>query len=181
MLAFSAKSHGIVAGTEAREPETEAAQDAPFGAPLLIDSPTLFWYLVATRREVRNTHMNTDSLPNSNDLTIEFTSVPAYGSYVNLKGVVRDVDPEKVRVAVYIRVFGGWWTKPYWDAPATPIAPDGTFSVNITTGGQDDQASDVVALLIPAEYYPPGLRGEPELPAELLQKALARTDVTRST
>jgi hypothetical protein len=125
--------------------------------------------------------MATEPLPGSTDSTMEFTRVPAPGSYVNLNGVVRDVDPEKFRIAVYIRVLGGWWTKPYWDAPATPIAPDGTFSVNITTGGQDDQASDVAAFLIPAEYYPPGLRGEPELPAELLQKALARTDVTRST
>jgi len=124
--------------------------------------------------------MDTEPLPDSTDLTIEFTSVPAYGSYVNLNGIVRDVDPEKFRIAAYIRVFGGWWTKPYWDAPATQIAPDGTFSVNITTGGQDEQASDVAAFLIPAEYYPPGLRGEPELPAELLQKALARADVTRS-
>jgi hypothetical protein len=125
--------------------------------------------------------MDTEPRPSSDDLTIEFTSVPPYGSYVNLKGIVRHVDPEKVRIAMYIRVFGGWWTKPYWDAPATQIEPDGSFSVNITTGGQDDQASEIAAFLVPAEYYPPGLRGEPELPAELLQKALARSDVTRTT
>lgn len=125
--------------------------------------------------------MDTETLAGSNDQTIEFTRVPAFGSFVNLTGVVRHVDPEKCRIAVYIRVDGGWWTKPYWDAPATPIEPDGTFSVNITTGGKDDQASDVAAFLIPAEYYPPGLRGEPELPAELQQKSLARAEVTRST
>jgi len=125
--------------------------------------------------------MTTESTAGANGLTIELTSVPAYGSYVNLKGIVRDVDPEKVRIAVYIRVHGGWWTKPFWDSPTIPIAEDGTFTVNVTTGGEDERASDIVTFLIPAEYYPPGLRGEHELPAELLQKALARTDVNRTT
>lgn len=112
--------------------------------------------------------------------TLEFTNVPAYGSYVNLKGIVRNADAEKVRIAVYIRVDGGWWTKPYWDSPATAIAPDGSFSVNITTGGHDEQANEIAAFVIPGEYYPPGLRGEPELPAELVQKAVARASVTRA-
>ncbi len=125
--------------------------------------------------------MNTETLPDATDQTIEFTSVPAYGSFLNLKGIVRHVDAEQVRIAVYIRVNGGWWTKPYWDSPATPMGPDGSFSVDITTGGQDDQATEIAAFLLPREYYPPGLRGEPELPAELLQRALTRADVARST
>lgn len=125
--------------------------------------------------------MDTEARPGSTDQTIEFTSVPAYGSFLNLKGIVQHVDPEKVRIAVYIRVHGGWWTKPYWDAPATLVAPDGSFSVDITTGGHDEQATEIAVFLIPSEYYPPGLRGDPELPAELLEKALARADVARST
>ena len=112
--------------------------------------------------------------------TLEFTNVPAYGSYVNLKGIVHNVDTENLRISVYIRVDGGWWTKPYWDSPATPISSDGTFSVNITTGGHDERANEIAAFVIPGEYYPPGLRGEPELPAELVQKALAHANVTRS-
>ena len=111
---------------------------------------------------------------------LEFTSVPAYGSKLNLEGGVHNVDTEHLRIAVYIRVNGGWWTKPYWDSPATPISKDGSFSVNITTGGHDEEATEVAAFVIPEEYYPPGLRGEAELPAELNQKALARAHVTRS-
>jgi hypothetical protein len=111
---------------------------------------------------------------------LEFTNVPAYGSSVNLTGIVRYVKTEHVRIAVYIRVHGGWWTKQYWDSPATPISPDGSFSVSITTGGQDEQANEIAAFVIPAEYYPPGVRGEAELPAELIQKSLARARVTRS-
>jgi hypothetical protein len=112
--------------------------------------------------------------------TIEFTSVPPYGSFVNLKGVVHHADPASVRVAVYIRVHGGWWNKPYWDAPATELASDGAFSVNIATGGNDEEATEIAAFLLPAELYPPGMRGDIELPEELSQKALAHASVTRS-
>ena len=110
----------------------------------------------------------------------EFTSVPAYGSKVNLEGIVRHVDTEHLRIAVYIRVNGGWWTKPYWDSPATLISSDGTFSVSVTTGGHDELASEIAAFVIPEKYYPPGLRGESELPADLIQKALARLQVSRT-
>lgn len=111
---------------------------------------------------------------------LEFTSVPAYGSYANLSGVVHLRDTEHLRIAIYIRVEGGWWTKPYWDSPATPISRDGSFMVSITTGGHDEQANEIAAFVIPEEYYPPGLRGEPQLPAELIRKALARAQVSRS-
>jgi len=112
--------------------------------------------------------------------TIELTTVPAFGSYLNLKGIVRNVDPENARVAVYIRVHGGWWNKPYWDAPTTEIGPEGSFSVIIVSGGNDEQATEIAAFLVPAELYPPAMRGETELPAELFEKALAHVAATRS-
>lgn len=112
--------------------------------------------------------------------TIEFTSVPPFGSYLNLKGVARDADPASTRVAVYIRVHGGWWNKPYWDAPTTEVGADGAFSVAIATGGNDHQATEIAAFLVPAETYPPAMRGESELPQELFEKALAHVAVTRT-
>lgn len=112
--------------------------------------------------------------------TIELTKIPPFGSYLNLKGIARDVAPESVRIAVYIRVHGGWWNKPYWDQPATEVGADGTFSVSIATGGKDHEATEIAAFLIDAEIYPPAMRGEPELPAELFEKALAHVSVTRS-
>lgn len=111
---------------------------------------------------------------------IELTSVPALGSYLHLTGIVHHADTEHVRLAVYIRVHGGWWTKPYWDSPATSVAADGAFSVDITTGGRDEEASDIAVFLIPEDLQPPGLRGELELPADLISKALARAEVTRT-
>lgn len=121
------------------------------------------------------------TLAGATDSMIELTTVPALGSYLHLKGVVHHADAEHLRIAAYIRVHGGWWTKPYWDSPATPIAADGAFSVDIATGGRDEEASDIAVFLIAEDYHPPRLRGEVELPAELINQALARADVTRTT
>lgn len=120
-------------------------------------------------------------MPGATDSMIELTSVPALGTFLHLKGIVQHGDTEHARIAVYIRVHGGWWTKPYWDSPATSLAADGSFSVDITTGGRDEEASDIAVFLIAEDYHPPALRGEVELPAELISKALARADVTRTT
>jgi hypothetical protein len=115
------------------------------------------------------------------DPKIELTSVPALGSYLHLKGIVKDAEAGGVRVAVYIRVHGGWWNKPYWENPASAVQPDGSFSVDITTGGRDEEASDIVVFLIPEDYHPPGVRGEVDLPTDVIEKALARADVARAT
>jgi alpha(1,3/1,4) fucosyltransferase len=115
-----------------------------------------------------------------NTKPVEFTRVPAYGSKLNLEGVVRLPEIEGLRIAVCIRVHGGWWTKPSWDSPTAPISPDGSFSVNIATGGKDEQASEIAGFVIPADYQPPVFRGETELPAELIQRAVARAYATRS-
>ena len=124
-----------------------------------------------------------EQMQNSRDTTdpiIEFTHVPAYGSFDKLIGIARGIDPEQARIAVYIRVHGLWWTKPYWNAPLTPIAADGSFSVNITTGGRDEQAVEIVAFLFPADYQPRSLRGDPDLPDELSENALNQLAVSRT-
>jgi hypothetical protein len=125
--------------------------------------------------------MATQPSPDTTDPTIELTSVPALGSYLHLKGVVKNADAPRVRVAVYIRVHGGWWNKPYWENPASAVQPDGSFSVDITTGGRDEEATDIAVFVIPEDYHPPGVRGEVELPSDVVEKALARADVARTT
>jgi hypothetical protein len=58
---------------------------------------------------------------------IEFTFIPSYGSSLNLEGRVSNVDPDSYKVAVYIFIEGaGWWTKPYFAQPLTPIQSDST-------------------------------------------------------
>jgi hypothetical protein len=80
---------------------------------------------------------------------IEFTYVPPKGSTTNLEGKVCSVDPANYNVAVYIYIHGQWWTKPYWNQPWTSIKSDNTWQADITTGGDDPQASRIAAFLVP--------------------------------
>lgn len=107
-----------------------------------------------------------DSAPSN----LEFTYVPRYGTHENLEGRAFVEDPENYAVATYIKVNGGWWTKPYWAWPTVPILPDGTFVVDITTGGIDHLAREIVSYLIPHDHNPELRGGQPTLPALLEDK-----------
>ena len=111
---------------------------------------------------------------------IEFTYVPPYGSFDDLEGQVWHVQPDQYRVTVYIKVGSGWWTKPYWDNPLTFITCDGSWICDITTGGFDNEAIEIVAFLVGAGYDPPLAGGEPELPADLYQNAADIAQISRS-
>lgn len=111
---------------------------------------------------------------------IEFTYMPPYRSFENLRGRVLNVDPAKFKVAVYIKVGSlGWWTKPYWSLPLTPIQADLTWETDVTTGGVDNRFTQVVAYLVPNGYNPPLLGGQQSLPAELDQNAVAKVHTVR--
>ncbi len=111
-------------------------------------------------------------------LTIEFTYVPPYGSFDNLQGRVGCAIPADYQVAVYIYV-SGWWTKPYWAQPLTPIRSDGTWTTDITTGGTDQLATRIAAFLVPNGYNPPLMSGGQTLPTELFDNAVAYVMVDR--
>ncbi|HCU38478.1 MAG TPA: hypothetical protein DGT21_24585 [Armatimonadetes bacterium] len=110
--------------------------------------------------------------------SIEFTRVPPRGSSALLRGRAIGVDPGQYRIAVYIYV-SGWWTKPYWDAPLTPLRPDGTWSCDVTTGGIDESATAISAYLVPRGYAPPLLAGDGVIPDELERHAVASVAVRR--
>jgi exo-beta-1,3-glucanase (GH17 family) len=109
---------------------------------------------------------------------IQLTNVPPYGSSSDLRGRVLHVNPSDYAIAVYIYVAGGWWTKPYFERPKTYINSDGTFTVDITTGGSDQNAIIIKAFLIPRDYDPP-LAGGGGLPSVIQDQALASITVTR--
>jgi len=115
--------------------------------------------------------------------TIAFTHVPTLGSWGDdLTGVVQHVDPSKDAVFVYIYVpgAGGWWgPKPLWAVPATAIQSNGTFNVDITTGGIDNTATWITALVLPINYAADDLSGSGSLPVDLSQNALAQTAIQR--
>ena len=107
------------------------------------------------------------------DPSIAFTYVPPIGSTENLTGQVLHVLPADHAVVTYIYVGGGWWIKPYASTPLVSIAYDGTFIVDITTGGIDEEATRIHSFLVRKDYSPPILSGALTLPAELWENALA--------
>jgi len=116
----------------------------------------------------------TSTLP---PVSLVFVHVPPYGSSYDLSGVVRGLsNPSDYRVAVYIRVAGGWWTKPTFANPTVAIKSDGTWTVDVTTGGSDTKASEIVAFVVPAGYAPPSAAGSSRLPSIDAAVAFAQVD-----
>jgi len=116
----------------------------------------------------------------ASDAAIDFTHVPPYGSFELLEGRVQCVVPTDFKVAVSIKVRGGWWTKPYWDEPLTRVDPNGSWQCDITTGGIDEQATEIAAFLVPSGYSPPLMSGQRSLPAELRDDAVAEATAQRA-
>lgn len=110
---------------------------------------------------------------------IEFTYVPPIGSGNFLEGTVQGVEPDKYNIAVYIKVYGGWWTKPYFAWPLTSIKSDLTWKCDVVTGGSDSKASHIAAFLIPNTYSPPSLGGSGSLPQGLYDNSAAYVLVAR--
>jgi len=99
---------------------------------------------------------------------IEITWIPVYGSQENLQGHVT-VDPAAYHVATYLFLEGlGWWVKPFSAAPCTPIAADGNFEVDVTTGGVDNLAHRYAVFLLPLSDACPAAGGAAFLPDELI-------------
>jgi hypothetical protein len=113
------------------------------------------------------------------DPMLRFTYVPPVGSTDRLMGQVCGVDPAEYRIAVYIRVGAGWWTKPYWNAALTVINDDGSWSCTIVTGGADSTANRIAAFVVKADYDPPSMSGQSSLPADLYHAAVAYLEVDR--
>ncbi|MCX7887790.1 MAG: glycoside hydrolase family 16 protein [Verrucomicrobiae bacterium] len=111
--------------------------------------------------------------------SIEFTTVPAFRTFGDLTGRVAGITHTDHRIAVYIRVAGGWWTKPTFQKPLTPISPNLTWVCDITTGGNDHMATDIAAFLLRTNYTPPLARGELLLPATLFSNAVAIVKTNR--
>jgi exo-beta-1,3-glucanase (GH17 family) len=87
---------------------------------------------------------------NTNQFSFNFTYVPPYGSFDNVQGQTCGVFNQDYRIVLYIYVNSSWWVKPYANAPKTFIDPSGSWTVDYTTGGVDQSATEIRAYLIPA-------------------------------
>jgi hypothetical protein len=81
---------------------------------------------------------------------IWFTKVSPYGDANGYAwGRVSGVSVSKYVILTYLEVENVWWTKPGLAAPATTIAANGAWKVDITTGGIDRCATRVLVFLVP--------------------------------
>jgi hypothetical protein len=111
---------------------------------------------------------------------ILITNLPPYASFDDLAGVVSGANPASNAMAVFIYVPGyGWVSKPTCGQPLSLIHPDGSWSADITTGGSDQLATRVAALLVQTNYNEPCIDGAVFLPTNVFSKALAISVVTR--
>jgi hypothetical protein len=108
-----------------------------------------------------------------------FTYVPPLGSSDNLKGKVCQLDPAGHWIVVYIKVGNSWWVKPYANQALTVIQPDGSWVTDMTTGGNDSAAHELVAYAIRRGYDPPILLGNTTIPPSLEENAVGKISVTR--
>jgi hypothetical protein len=128
----------------------------------------------------KNTPAPSDSpVPLNSTPKIMFTYVPPLDSNEDLAGKVEGVNPDLYEVAIYIRVDGGWWTKPTFAEPKTPIASDGTWTCQYATGGNDQSATAIRAYLIPKGFNPPVAKGSTSLPSTLKNNAVVMVEATR--
>jgi len=83
-------------------------------------------------------------------ITISQATLPVYaGASGSITGTTSGVDPAKYKVACFLYVNGGWWTKPYADTPFTTITSTGAWTCNVVTGGSDNVATQYAAYLLP--------------------------------
>ena len=109
----------------------------------------------------------TADLVDAGNPCVQITGVPPRGATGNVEGKVSGVVPYCNRIVVYIYVDNGWWIKPYYNVPLTTINDNGTWSANIVTGGDDRNATSIVAYLVPSDYNPLMLTGSANLPESL--------------
>lgn len=90
---------------------------------------------------------------------IHLTYVPEYGSFDDIEGYVycddgTSFNPADYRVALYIEIDGlnQIYQKPTYDQPFVPIAKNGYFRADYTTGGIDEQAIIIHLLLVDSDY-----------------------------
>jgi len=120
------------------------------------------------------------TLGSPSDPWIEFTYVPYIGvaDYVHL--LIGNVSGySNYVIAAYINAWTGWWNKPYWDAPLTPINNDGTAEFWYVTGGVDITASSMMVFLLRQGATPPQMSGQCCFPPELFTSAVAVASVSR--
>jgi hypothetical protein len=113
--------------------------------------------------------------------SITITHKPPIGSSERvLVGRVDCAAPGSYKVAVYIAL-GGWWNKPFWNAPLTTIQPDGTWQTYVSNVATDYYAVRYAAFLLPNGVTPAQMSGQPDFPPAMFTGAAAYLIEARRT
>jgi exo-beta-1,3-glucanase (GH17 family) len=112
------------------------------------------------------------SLDNQSSDTLYIDFIPSIGSFSNVRGHVDHLNPCEYKIATYIKVGSGWWTKPTFANPTVPILCNGNWVVDYTTGGMDQSATDICIFVVPSDYFPPPCGGCSAIPASIYQNAI---------
>lgn len=116
-----------------------------------------------------------------NSPRISFNQIPTYGDQNGiLCGKVDGIRPCDYILALYIQVNGRWWVKPTYAAREIRLACDGSFCIDVVTGGFDRNATEYQLFLLDKECEPPGLGNAPSIPDSLYEKAIAHEIITRT-
>jgi uncharacterized protein (TIGR03437 family) len=113
--------------------------------------------------------------------TVVIQTLSPFGSSPGLvSGMVKGVDPRDVKIAALIFVSGlGYYTKPTCAATSTVPRADGSFSIQLTTGGVDHLMTRLALLVVPAAAQVPCYTGVAGVPPELSRVAVASLIVDR--
>lgn len=117
--------------------------------------------------------------PDTGADTLILDYIPVLGSSDNIKGHINHVNTCDYTIAAYIKVGGGWWTKPTFDMPAVPVLCNGQWTLDYTGGGNDPQATDMCFFVVDAGYTPPACSGCGTIPQEIYDEALATKCIQR--
>ena len=113
---------------------------------------------------------------------IIITNLPPYNSFEDLGGIAPGANPLSNAVAAFIYVPGsGWVSKPTCAQPLTPLQLNGSWTSDITTGGSDQLATRVAALLVGTNYNQPCVQGAAFLPTNVFAQAISTALVTRQS
>ncbi len=117
--------------------------------------------------------------PDAGSDTLILDYIPVLGSADNIKGHINDLNTCDYNIAAYIKVGGGWWTKPTFDMPAVPVLCNGRWNLDYTGGGNDPLATDMCFFVIDDDYTPPACSGCGTIPQEIYANALAAKCIQR--
>jgi hypothetical protein len=77
---------------------------------------------------------------------------------------VSGVVPADHKVVCYIKVGTRWWIKPFQHLPLTVIEANSTWVCDVTTGGSDETATELVAFLVTNGHQPVIALGTSNIP-----------------